>query len=381
MTQPSAWPSAATDDEYVRAQTLNAVYRQAALGPLTSLVAAALVVIGVRHASAPDRLGIWVGAIVVVSVLRMALLIAYRRRDQDPAHIRKWERAFLYSLLTSSIVWGIGALLVMPNSVTHEVLIYFFLAMIAGSTVGSYSAYPVACVLALVSLIVPVTVWFALHDVIELRVMAVGGAVYLIAASRATWNYGSFWRRSFQLSWELRQAHDRVELLARSDELTGINNRRAFLERGGEALAHARRYHRPLALVVLDIDHFKAINDTYGHAAGDRVLQIVGREIRRVVRAPDIAGRLGGEEFGIVLPETDRREAVVFAERLRADLAALQVPYEGATIRFTCSVGIATRGAADGLDTMLKEADAAMYRAKREGRNRVSVAPAGAGAG
>jgi diguanylate cyclase (GGDEF)-like protein len=130
----------------------------------------------------------------------------------------------------------------------------------------------------------------------------------------------------------------------------------------------------------LDIDHFKAINDTYGHAAGDQVLQIVGRAIRRVVRAPDIAGRLGGEEFGIVLPETDRREGLVFAERLRADLAALQVSYEGATIRFTCSVGIATRGAADGLDTMLKEADAAMYRAKREGRNRVSVAPA-AGAG
>lgn len=368
----AAWPSTHTVEEYVRAQTLNAVFQQAAFGPLLSLIAAALVVIGVWSVTSHARLLVWVGAIALVSFGRMALLVAYRRRAQASDRLSAWEQVFLYSLLGISLVWGVGAVFVLPSSVTHEVLIYFFLAGIAGSTVASYSAHPTACVLALTSLVLPVTVWFAWHDVIELRVMAVGGAMYLLAAIRATLNYGAFWRRSFKLSWELRQAHDRAELLARTDELTGVNNRRAFTELGAQALQQARRYNRALALVMFDIDRFKSINDNLGHAAGDRVLHAIGAELRRVLRVPDIAGRLGGEEFAVLLPETPEREAVMFADRLRSDLAALSVPYDNATIRFTCSFGVAALTEdVKTLDTLLNRADGAMYRAKGEGRNRV----------
>ena len=368
----ASWPSTHTVEEYVRAQTLNAVYQQAALGPLLSLLAAALVVIGVWSVTSHARLLVWIGAIALVSFGRMALLVAYRRRVQLPDRMSRWEQAFLYSLFAISLVWGVGAVFILPSSVTHEVLIYFFLAGIAGSTVASYSAHPTACVLGLTSLVLPVTVWFAWHDVIELRVMAVGGAMYLIAAIRATLNYGEFWRRTFTLSWELRQAHDRVDLLARTDELTGVNNRRAFSELAGQALEHARRYNRPLALVMFDIDRFKAVNDSLGHAAGDRVLQAIGKAVRRAVRTPDIAGRLGGEEFAVLLPETHEPEALVFAERLRLDFAALAVPYDGGTIRFTCSFGVAVRTEdVKTLDTLLNRADGAMYHAKSDGRNRV----------
>jgi diguanylate cyclase (GGDEF)-like protein len=217
-------------------------------------------------------------------------------------------------------------------------------------------------------------VWFARDDVLELRVMAVGGALYLIAAIRATRTYSRFWRRTFQLSWELRQAKSLADTLARTDELTGINNRRAFTDLSHQALEHTQRYHRPLALVMFDIDRFKAINDAHGHAAGDRVLQAVGATIVRAARSPDIPGRLGGEEFAVLLPETDGAEALTFAERLRRDLSALAVAYNGATIRFSCSFGVAARGEHETLDALLMRADAAMYRAKGEGRNRVSSA-------
>lgn len=368
----AAWPSTHTVEEYVRAQTLNAVFQQAAFGPLLSLLAAALVVIGVWSVTSHPRVVVWIAAIALVALGRMLLLLAYRRRAHSPDQLNRWEQAFLYSLFGVSLVWGVGAVFVLPSSVTHEVLIYFFLAGIAGSTVASYSAHPTACVLALTSLVLPVTLWFAWHDVIELRVMAVGGAMYLIAAIRATVSYGDFWRRSFRLSWELRQAHDRVDLLARTDELTGVNNRRAFTELGAQALQQARRYNRALTLVMFDIDRFKSINDNFGHAAGDRVLHAIGAELRRVVRVPDIAGRLGGEEFAVLLPETHEHEAAMFAERLRADLEVLAVPHEDATIRFTCSVGVATlTDDVSDLDALLNRADAAMYRAKSEGRNRV----------
>ena len=374
MIPDKSWPSTGTVEDYVRAQTVNAVFQQAALGPLLSLLAGALVVIGVWRVTSHSRVLVWISAIALVSFGRMALLLAYRRRAQPSERVSRWEQAFLYSLFAVSLVWGVGAVFVMPSSVTHEVLIYFFLAGIAGSTVASYSAYPTACVLALTSLILPVTVWFAWHDVVELRVMAVGGAVYLFAAIRATLSYGEFWRRTFRLSWELRQAHDRVDLLARTDELTGVNNRRAFTDLGAQALEHARRYNRPLALVMFDIDRFKAVNDSLGHAAGDQVLHAIGSELRRVVRIPDIAGRLGGEEFAVLLPETQEREALTFAERLRADLAALSVAYDNATIRFTCSFGVAVLTAdVTDLDTLLNRADGAMYRAKSEGRNRVAT--------
>lgn len=367
--------SAATVDDYIRAQTVNAVFQQAALGPLLSLLAAVLVVIGVWGVTSHARALVWLGAIALVSFLRLTLLLAYRRRAPATEQVNRWEQAFLYTLVLLSLVWGVGAVFVMPDSVTHEVLIYFFLAGIAGSTVASYSAHPTACVLALTSLVLPVTVWFAWHDVIELRVMAVGGAIYLIAAIRATRNYGEFWRRTFRLSWELSQAHRHAEKLARTDELTGINNRRAFTELGRQALEHARRYGRPLAVVTFDIDRFKAINDDLGHAAGDEVLKAVGAVIRRAARTPDISGRLGGEEFAVLLPETNERDAIAFAERLRTDLAALAVAHNGATIRFTCSFGVTTLGDdVTILDTLLNRADAAMYRAKREGRNRVSSA-------
>ncbi len=161
---------------------------------------------------------------------------------------------------------------------------------------------------------------------------------------------------------ELRQ-------LAETDALTGLLNRRAFLARARVLEGLARRYGHSLAVLMADLDHFKAVNDRFGHAEGDRVLRLFGGLLREVLRGTDLAARFGGDEFVVLMPHTDRQGAVRVAERLRGRLRE-----ERESVRCTVSIGIA---AASGLDAdverLLTRADRALYRAKHEGRDRIRI--------
>ena len=162
--------------------------------------------------------------------------------------------------------------------------------------------------------------------------------------------------------------------LANIDNLTGLSNRRIIPEAGQRELEQYQRYHRPLSLFILDIDHFKQVNDTYGHAAGDQVLIKLAEVSKNVLRATDVCGRLGGEEFIALLPETPADQAYSVAERLRRTLAETPVATPVGEIRVTVSIGIATAIAEDkAIDDLIRAADEAMYEAKAAGRNKVVV--------
>jgi diguanylate cyclase (GGDEF)-like protein len=135
-----------------------------------------------------------------------------------------------------------------------------------------------------------------------------------------------------------------------------------------------RRYQEPLCLVLLDIDHFKAINDTYGHPAGDEVIRSLGQACRQVVRAADMAGRLGGEEFALLLPHTSLEAAREVAERLRLLVAGTEVTTRAGSIAFRISLGVAERRPEEDVDALYIRADEALYTAKREGRDRTVLA-------
>jgi diguanylate cyclase (GGDEF)-like protein len=166
----------------------------------------------------------------------------------------------------------------------------------------------------------------------------------------------------------LRQQRELI-VLANLDSLTGAFNRRAFFEKTGDFAEAGRRF----AAVMFDIDHFKDVNDTYGHNVGDQVLRVIGGEARR---DKTILGRLGGEEFAIVLEGSSLEAATRYAEELRDKLAALSFESEGQTFSVTASFGVAERAAQESIDLLLKRADAALYQAKRGGRNRVIAATA-----
>ncbi len=163
-----------------------------------------------------------------------------------------------------------------------------------------------------------------------------------------------------------------LETLAAVDWLTGLYNRRHFETLAQAELARSQRYMRPLTLLMLDIDHFKAVNDTYGHATGDRVLQALATVCLATKRDADVAARLGGEEFALLLPETTAGAAVQFAERLRQQIRDCAPVVNGEKLPITVSIGIAGSSlTTSGVQPLLNNADQALYEAKRSGRNRV----------
>ncbi|GAA4325951.1 GGDEF domain-containing protein [Pigmentiphaga soli] len=173
-------------------------------------------------------------------------------------------------------------------------------------------------------------------------------------------------------------AHDRMarrlEQMANLDELTGILARRACLAQADAALRAAQRSGRPLSVAIIDIDHFKVINDTHGHAAGDKVLAHFSASVARSLRASDVFGRLGGEEFIIVFPETRRDEAAAALDRLRQELAKTPCLLKGGSVAYTFSVGVDECQHGETLASLMGRADAALYAAKRQGRDRVVAA-------
>lgn len=163
--------------------------------------------------------------------------------------------------------------------------------------------------------------------------------------------------------------------LATTDPLTGALNRRSFMERGLEAIRDCRREQGALGALMIDADHFKRINDTFQHAGGDAVLQALTQTLKREVRGGDLVGRLGGEEFAVLLPRTGLAAAQQTAERVRLAVSSMQVEREGATIPVTVSIGLTVLAQGDtSIDALLARADQALYSAKRNGRNRVEVA-------
>jgi diguanylate cyclase (GGDEF)-like protein/putative nucleotidyltransferase with HDIG domain len=165
-------------------------------------------------------------------------------------------------------------------------------------------------------------------------------------------------------------AEARAELaeLAFTDHLTGLHNQRAFSARLAEEVRRCRRYRRPLSLLVLDLDHFKLVNDTHGHATGNRTLAEFSRRLSEVRRGSDVLARVGGEEFAWMLPETDGRSAMIAAERVRGAIA--DVPFAGVG-RITTSVGICSLEDADDAEQLYRHADLALYWAKAAGRNTI----------
>ncbi len=189
-------------------------------------------------------------------------------------------------------------------------------------------------------------------------------------------NQAELERKIAERTAELAKANAELQLLATTDSLTGIDNRRHFLERANHEIDVSIRYRRPIALVMLDIDFFQAVNDTYGHEVGDRVLRHLVAVCRKAFRESDLMGRLGGEEFGILLREANAEAAQAAAERLRREIEDSVVEHEDRRIKITVSQGICAVGSSQqrlALEQMLKVADDALYQAKNSGRNRVVV--------
>lgn len=169
----------------------------------------------------------------------------------------------------------------------------------------------------------------------------------------------------------MRRYQRRIEALATTDVLTELPNRRGFNILAGQALQEAKRSQNPLHALLIDLDHFKQLNDTYGHLAGDEVLRAFARQLRSNLRKADIVCRWGGEEFILLLKDTDSTTAQQLAEKIRAQTEQKHYPFAGVNLHISTSMGLTELRADDSLDSLLGRADKALYRAKASGRNRL----------
>jgi diguanylate cyclase (GGDEF)-like protein len=355
----------------IRADKLKLLYQQSFQAVFLSL-ASALILAAIlwSHTGRGVLLG-WLIALGISSLLRLALFTAYRRTGPEGLELaRNWARPYLITLMTSSAVWGLGGVWIMPpDSLLNQTIVFYFLMGMTSGAISVYSAIRPFAIATMVVVLLPATLWMLSRGELTPVLMGVAAFLPLIAAVRATKVLSDSLTQNYLLAHELQQSKDKAECLARTDALTGLKNRRAFIELADKSVRFCQRHHLPASAIVLDIDRFKAINDSRGHSVGDQALQHIAHLLQTCIRSSDICARIGGEEFAVLLPDTELVAAVQVAEKIRQAIIRHPVRTEDGPLLITASLGVGCSDEA--LDHLLQLADTAMYQAKQAGRNRV----------
>ncbi|WP_409314342.1 diguanylate cyclase [Pseudomonas putida] len=320
-----------------------------------------------------QRVMVWMTLLGLSTGVRTAMFFAYLRAPANQRTAERWEWRYWVTLMLSAAIWGWGAFAVMPaDDALGQTLIMLFAVGMSVSAVSCYSSYRNMTLVSMGLVLLPSTGWLLLQPSTLQQGIALAVLVFAWFVVSATQSLSSALTTAWRLKHEMQRAHRLAMVASCTDELTGLNNRRAFFDNASAQHVRCRETGTFMAVLMLDVDHFKQINDTFGHAAGDQVLQRIGAAISASLRDNDIAGRLGGEEFAILLPNTPPDTAIEVAERLRALIAKLRVNDEHPV---TASIGLAlAKAPATELGALLSSADSAMYLSKVSGRNRVTVA-------
>lgn len=358
-------------DESVQADKLQLLYRQSYPAVFFSLIVAFLYVNILWDQVNNKSLFIWLGIVIVASLVRLFIFVTYRRQSPEGKNILKWEKPYYISLAVSSIIWGIGLVYLSYNlPFVYQVITYFLLVGMAGSALTVYSALRYLSITTVAFILVPITVRFLFLEQDAALMMSFAVIVFMVSAFRATRVLSDTLHNNYMLTHALSRANEEAEKLASTDMLTGLNNRRAFTDLSNIQIEYCKRYGNPVTAITLDVDHFKNINDKYGHAAGDTALQHLTEILQTITRSSDIIGRIGGEEFAILLINTHVDEAVLVAEKLRNWIADHPVHIGEDCFSMTVSIGVASDNNYN-LELLVNLADKAMYKAKQAGRNKV----------
>ena len=315
----------------------------------------------------------WLGILTGSTLLRIAMFLAYLRSDESERTPQRWERKYWVTLVLSASIWGGGAFVVMPaDDLLSQALVMLFTVGMSVSAVSCYSAYRDMTLASIGLVLFPSTVWLLFQPSSIQVGMGLSILVFAAFAARATHKMSQALETAFRLTREMEQANSVSTRAAQTDELTGLKSRRAFFEHAQQLYDECKANRRGVCAVMLDMDHFKHINDTYGHQVGDQVLRQMGAVISSSFRATDVQGRLGGEEFAVLLPDTSIDVALKIAEELIQTIDGLMIE---PVHRITASLGVAsTEAGYKDLHSLMNSADKALYRAKAQGRNQVAVA-------
>lgn len=321
---------------------------------------------------------LWCVATLAIAAYRITSTIRYRRSSEAQRETRSsgWYREMMLGVVLSGLAWGAAGFLLYDsqNMLNHSLLAFVIAGMCAGSIV-SLSAFVEASAVYLATSLLPFMVRLIGEGSSETNVMAVMVVLYLIMMTAFARRVNLTVIGGLEMTYLRSQAEDTIERQALFDDLTGLPNRRLLQDRLGQALARAKRNETQAALLFLDLDFFKRVNDSLGHSAGDQLLVEVGRRLSGFLRDADTAARLGGDEFVALLTDIEGgTEHVVSVVRRRGEALrrAIEAPIDiqGNEIHITVSIGVSLLpDDTNDVDDLLKHADTAMYRAKDDGRN------------
>lgn len=330
-----------------------------------------------------EFVGAWIGSLVTVNFIRFLIGWYFQKHpEKELQHVTKRLNTFRIGLVISAILWGLSHFLVFGNQLDKYQL--FVAYMIAGMSAGTAVAYSIDLVSALsftYLAIIPMLVIFILSGNPVLIAMTIAGVGYLIFITLSMKAFNVKLIEGIELRWDAIENAKAIEKLAFYDELTNLPNRRLLMERMETALVNSLRTGKRVAIMFLDLDHFKTLNDNHGHDMGDLLLQQLAQRLEETLRDSDTIARLGGDEFVVMLENIDDALAPAETTVIQAAdkvLNALQQPYQlNKKLTYTCSpsIGVAISGGEGNatFDELLKNADAAMYAAKSAGRNMVKV--------
>jgi diguanylate cyclase (GGDEF)-like protein len=286
-----------------------------------------------------------------------------------------WGRLFYSQLVILAILFN--AIFYYLNSHNVADALLYSVMITTGFSAGAVSAFHQlkwTGPLFVFFMIVPQVIYHATHQSTASIILAIMPILFLIYMIIVSLEQHRHWINTLAISFELKAAKREAERMARTDILTGLYNRRAFYETAPILLGNAKRHQHPVAIVMMDIDNFKQINDSLGHSTGDLVLEEVAGMLKKSVRESDIVGRMGGEEFAFLLSETDLESAFQTVERLREDIQNIDFSNYNLDIKITSSFGIAPcEEYTESIDELLKKADASLYEAKNLGKNRTII--------
>lgn len=371
-------PGSRSDQEFfiagqVRADRLHQLFRQSVSAVFGSYLAAIMLCWLCWDRFEHSVVLWWLAILAGSTLLRISMFVAYFRSDESERTPQRWERKYWSTLVLSASIWGGGAFVVMPaDDLLSQALVMLFAVGMSVSAVSCYSAYLYMTLVSIGLVLLPCTAWLLFQSSTIQVGMALSVLVFASFVARATRKMSEALETAFRLTREMEHANSISTRAAQTDELTGLKSRRAFFEHAQQLYNECETNRLGLCAVMLDMDHFKHINDTYGHQVGDQVLRQMGVVISSSFRATDIHGRLGGEEFAVLLPDTSIEAAVKIAEQLIQTIAGLMIEPVHC---ITASLGVASTDAGNkDLHSLMNNADKALYRAKALGRNQVAVA-------
>lgn len=347
--------------------------------------AASSVVIGLAEWPEDSRRLVngWIVLIFVVTVLRAGVVLHCRRVLATRGFDRRLAIRYAASVGLSGIAWGlIGVLVNKAGPLTMVITVTGAQAMVMGGVV-TLSAFLPAFLAFAVPAIVPMLVVTAMRNDVTGLALAGYNLILLVLLVSIARGLNKSARRAVELTYEkedlvaaLTTAHDKLTVLAATDSLTTLPNRRKFDEALEGELARLRRSRAPLSMILIDVDHFKPFNDSYGHVAGDQCLKNIAVVLGSILSRPsDVAARYGGEEFAAILPDTSHAGATALAEHIRAAVAALDVEHRASPTApyVTVSLGVVTLDCAhvELPQEAIRVVDEQLYAAKAAGRNRV----------